>query len=145
MKYIATAQLDTVLMVDDSGQLLWAINPVCPGWSAYEQWQALPGSVLLPVQPSEFHTFDNGAWQIDIEMARKSLQARNRAACKVHILEHYPAEIQLSMNAGMYNAEAVTAYQDFLAATIAEENRVFDWLEAAADPTTVAIPNWPEA
>jgi len=145
MQYIATDQPGVVIPVNPDGEPQWAINPTCPQWATYEQWQALPGSVLFPARPSEFHEFINGAWQLgDLNEARRRLQTRNKKACRGHILAKYPVEIQHSMNAGVYGSESLTAYQEFLAACIAEENRVFDLLEAAIDPTIIETPNWPE-
>lgn len=144
MRYFAADQPNTVMMVDDDGQLLWAINPNCPEWAVYAAWQVQPGNELLPQRPSGFHELVNGAWLVDAVAARKSLQSRNRAACRVHILEHYPAEIQLSMNAGMYSDTEFSTYQNFLEACISEENRVCDLLDVAEDPTNIEQPVWPE-
>ena len=69
-------------------------------------------------------------------------QAPNKEACKAHILARYPVEIQLSMNAGVYPAAEFEVYQTFLAACIAEENRVFDLIEA--DVNSTVTPVWPE-
>ncbi len=145
MEYIATNSPDAVVMVADDGQVLWAINPNCVEWPAYLVWQAQTGNVLIAAQPSEFHEFMGGEWQItDVGACRAAIQQRNKLACRAGILTAYPAEIQLSMNAGIYAAEKITEYQDFLARMIAEENRVFDLIDAASDPTSVAAPRWPE-
>ncbi len=142
-RYIATARADTVTMIDDQGEILWNINPKCPEWAAYQAWKD-QGGELLPARPSEFHEFSGGQWRLNADQARSAIQQRNRAACRAHILARYPLETQASMNAGIYSAAETAAYQDFVAGCVAEENRVFDLLETAADPTAVEPPAWPE-
>jgi hypothetical protein len=72
------------------------------------------------------------------------LQERHREACQAYIFTQYPTEKQHSMNAGIYGSENLIAYQEFLTACIAEENRIFDLLETAIDPTIIETPTWPE-
>jgi len=83
----------------------------------------------------------------ELANAKQAKQTANKEACKSHILAKYPIEIQLSMNAGIYTPAEFEAYQAFVVACIAEENRVFDLLEAATtieELNQVEEPIWPE-
>jgi len=88
---------------------------------------------------------ENELAYISLEAIKTGLQERNRAECRARILAKYPVEIQLSMGAGIYSSDEITAYQDFVANCIAEENRVFNLIENSTDPETFESPIWPEA
>ena len=79
---------------------------------------------------------------------RKSAkQTANKAACTAFILQHYPEPIQRSAALGVYPSEISTAMTDHIVDIIAEENRVFDLLEAATtieELNAVENPTWPE-
>jgi hypothetical protein len=74
-------------------------------------------------------------------------QTNNKSACDNHILSFYSGKIQDSFNAGVYSEAATIVYKDFLVVCIAEENRVFDLIEATTtieELNAVESPTWPE-
>lgn len=81
---------------------------------------------------------------------RTKVQNANKAACTAHIYASYPIEIQASVANSVYVSATSDAYEqtmvDFIANSIAEENRVFDLLELAltvAQIDLVEQPTWP--
>lgn len=87
---------------------------------------------------------------LDAEMlieAKQNLQTSNKAVCRKHIISKYPLETQSSAVLGVYPAEVKEVMVSFIAACIAEENRVFDLVEAvttAEELEAVDKPIWPE-
>lgn len=82
-----------------------------------------------------------------LEARRAEIFTENKAACTGHILARYPLPVQSSANLGVYPAEIKTAMTDFIGRCIAEENRVFDLLAAAATLEAleaIAKPTFPE-
>jgi hypothetical protein len=78
---------------------------------------------------------------------KSAVQQANKAACTAHILGRYPMPIQQSAALGVYPVDVRDTMVEFIAACIAEENRVFDLVEAATSiPQLAAIsgPTWPE-
>lgn len=101
-----------------------------------ESAEVLPGTRLATEQDE---------WKLQaVEERRIKEQLKNKQACQAHILARYPDPIQRSAALGIYPSAVVTEMTDFIAACIAEENRVFDMLETADSPETVEKPVWPE-
>lgn len=79
---------------------------------------------------------------------QEELQAQNKTACRKHILNSYNADIQRSAALGVYPSTVIDPMSEFITACIAEENRVFDLLEAATTipeiETIQAGLTWPE-
>jgi len=141
--YYATENPNVIGLADDDGESMRISPADVEAWAEYEAWLAA-GNTLLPAAPSKWHVLMKGEWYLPVpDDARQVLQKRNRTACREHILRHYPTEIQLSMNAGIYTADEIASYKDFVAACIAEENRVYNLLVAADDPTAIEVPIWP--
>ena len=82
---------------------------------------------------------------ITIPEAIATKQKAVKSACKGHIHASYPAEIQDSMNFGIYPSEVVDTAKAFIAACIIEENRVYDLLVLATTKEQVNVinPSWP--
>jgi len=76
---------------------------------------------------------------------RDVLQTINKQSCTSFILNLYPENIQRSAALGVYPSGTVSSITDHIARCIAEENRVFDLIEASNDPNTIETPVWPEA
>ena len=110
-------------------------------WNIVDKFQDIPDGATKAEQEAEFL-----AAHLASEKLR--IQSANKAACEAHIYSTYPVPIQLSLNAGIYGAEAKATYQSFLSACKTEEDRVFDLLEAAMTLellNAVEQPVWPEA
>lgn len=78
---------------------------------------------------------------------KSAVQQANKAACTAHILGRYPMPIQQSAALGVYPVDVRDTMVEFIAACIAEENRVFDLVEAATSISqlaTISVPTWPE-
>ena len=83
----------------------------------------------------------------DLYIEKSAKQTANKAACTAFILQHYPEPIQRSAALGVYPSEISAAMTDHIVDIIAEENRVFDLLEAATtieELNAVENPTWPE-
>ena len=83
----------------------------------------------------------------ELRTAKTNKQTANKAACTAFILSFYPEAIQRSAALGVYPPTTVSAMADHIALIIAEENRVFDLLEAASTIellNAVEDPAWPE-
>jgi hypothetical protein len=79
--------------------------------------------------------------------AKEEMQQANKAACTARILGRYPAPIQQSAALGVYPVDVRDTMVEFIAACIAEENRLFDLIEAATALNQLAAispPTWPE-
>jgi len=77
---------------------------------------------------------------------KEERQDTNRTACTAAILTVYPEPIQRSASLGVYPGDYITTMTSFIAACIAEENRVFNLLEAAttvAEIDAIELPTWP--
>lgn len=106
-------------------------------WEEYQNWIA-SGGITEPFDarsPSEI---------LGADKAR--VQAANKTVCENHILKRFSLPIQSSMSMGVYPADMKDAMVSFIAACIAEENRVFDLVVAAATQEELLsiIPVWPE-
>ncbi len=88
--------------------------------------------MILPLTPEEE------------AMQAEWIQNQNKIDCKAFILSKYTAETQRNAALGLYSTATTTALSDHIAAIIAEEDRVFDLLEASSDPASVETPTWPE-
>ena len=122
-----------------------------------------PGEFAVTRHPSQCAWFDQcperyqfvdgvisewPGWEAEQFQAEKDrVQTDNKSACENHILKRYPLTTQSSMDMGIYPVELKEAMIDWIAACIAEENRVFDLVGAATTREELAsiIPTWPEA
>ena len=82
----------------------------------------------------------------EVDAIRVGIQNANKADCTACILAAYPEPIQRSAALGVYPQATVDLISAYIAACIAEENRVFDLLEVATAATLPIIeaPVWPE-
>jgi hypothetical protein len=119
-----------------------AIAAIDPGLYRVE-WAGDPGESLGTVQSraeseASAHMYD---------MQRCALQAAYKQQCTEYILSKYPEAKQRSAALGIYEADQVAIMKTFIAACIAEENRVYDLLESAiigTDSLDTITPLWPE-
>ena len=79
--------------------------------------------------------------------AFKRISSKNRADCKTKILSVYTEEVQRNAGLGVYSTGYVDTMSAYIAACIAEENRVYSLLAAATtvnEILAVESPVFPE-
>lgn len=82
-------------------------------------------------------TYDNGWIYVNPADALTDIADKNRSDCESQILSVYPDKIQRSAALGVYPQSYIDTMSDYIVRCIAEENRVFDLLEAATTVTEI--------